>query len=184
MCHYLIVKMTTEFQFPWQFNFPPFFTIQPNLETKKIQLETWSTLIIDYCCSKKIQSINLNEMINESIFYNKKIDRQLNKDSLIIILDFMQTKGTIEWINKEKTDCFIYWKPIEEWCKIIYNWIKETGQLNTILTFYEILEENSNSPFHKMDQKLFVRILTHLNNQNKCEIIGDTDSLECGVKFY
>ena len=180
--------MTNEFNFPWQFNFPPFFTIQPNLETRKIQLETWSTLIIDYCCFKKIASLNLGKMINEPIFFNKKIDRQLTNESLQVILDFMQAKGTIEWMNKERTDCFIYWKTAEEWSSIIHNWAKETGQLNTTLTFYEILEEdmNSNQPFYKMDLKLFIKILNHLNSQAKAEIIGDPDSpdLSAGVKFY
>lgn len=178
--------MTSDFNFPWQFNFPPFFTIQPNLETRKIQLETWSTLIIDYCCFKKIASINTNKMINEPIFYNKKIDRQLSRESLLVILDYMQSRGSIEWANKEKTDCFIYWKTAEEWSQIIYGWVKETGQLNSILTFYEILEEDANSgrPFYKMDLKLFIRVLNHLNSQNKAEIIGEPESSDAGVKFY
>lgn len=178
--------MMSEFNFPWQFNFPPFFTIQPNLETRKIQLDTWSSLIIDYCCFKKLVSINLAKMINEPIFYNKKIDRQLNKESLMLILDYMQNRGSIEWMNKEKTDCFIYWKTAQEWSQIIYNWAKETGQLNTTLTFYEILEDDSNAkqPFYKLDHKLFVKVLNHLNGQGKAEIIGDPDSSDSGVKFY
>lgn len=178
--------MTSEFNFPWQFNFPPFFTIQPNLETRKIQLETWSSLIIDYCCHKKIATINVNKMINEPIFFNKKIDRQLNNESLNAILEFMQNRGSIEWTNKEKTDCFIYWKTAEEWSQIIYKWARETGQLNTTLTFYEILEEDSNSkqPFYKMDFRLFIKVLNRLNSQNRAEIIGDPDSMESGVKFF
>lgn len=52
-----------------------FYSIQPNLTTREKQLEAWSRLIIDYCQSQKIYSIDLDEIAKSELFYNSKLNR-------------------------------------------------------------------------------------------------------------
>ena len=37
-----------EFQWPWQYSFPPFFSIQPNLDTRGKQIDAWKNLVLSY----------------------------------------------------------------------------------------------------------------------------------------
>ncbi|GMF98714.1 hypothetical protein BVG19_g5218 [[Candida] boidinii] len=53
-------KSTKKFEFPSIYNFPPFFTKQPNLQTWESQLSHWIRLILKYCEFYKIYAINLD----------------------------------------------------------------------------------------------------------------------------
>ncbi|CAG5100182.1 Similar to Vps25: Vacuolar protein-sorting-associated protein 25 (Drosophila melanogaster) [Cotesia congregata] len=46
----------SEIEWPWQYSFPPFFTLQPHAETKEKQLSAWTSLVLNYYQSTK-QSI-------------------------------------------------------------------------------------------------------------------------------
>ncbi|CAK7209971.1 hypothetical protein SCUCBS95973_000627 [Sporothrix curviconia] len=37
------------FKFPHYYNYPPMFTLQPNLNTRRAQLDKWSSLVLAYC---------------------------------------------------------------------------------------------------------------------------------------
>ena len=36
-------------EWPWQYSFPPFFTLQPHAPTREKQLEEWKHLVLSYC---------------------------------------------------------------------------------------------------------------------------------------
>lgn len=42
-------RSSTSFKFPHYYNFPPMFTLQPNLNTRRAQLDKWSALVLAYC---------------------------------------------------------------------------------------------------------------------------------------
>ena len=66
------------FQWPWQYNFPPFFTIQPNSDTQAKQVEAWCELVLAYYKATKTYVMDVNEAQSSPIFYNRKINRILN----------------------------------------------------------------------------------------------------------
>ncbi|CAK7568731.1 MAG: hypothetical protein SEPTF4163_006733 [Sporothrix epigloea] len=37
------------FKFPHYYNYPPMFTLQPNLNSRRAQLDKWSSLVMSYC---------------------------------------------------------------------------------------------------------------------------------------
>ncbi|CAK7217776.1 hypothetical protein SBRCBS47491_003285 [Sporothrix bragantina] len=39
----------SSFKFPHYYNYPPMFTLQPNLNTRRAQLDKWSSLVLAYC---------------------------------------------------------------------------------------------------------------------------------------
>lgn len=59
----------------------------------------------------------------------------------------------------------------------MYEWAKSNGLLNTVETFFEIL--NANTEFKGMDIPMLIQCLRSLENSHKVEIIG-----EDGVKFF
>ena len=66
------------FQWPWQYHFPPFFTIQPNSDTQAKQIEAWCELVLAYHKAAKSYILDVNEAQSSPLFYNRKINRILH----------------------------------------------------------------------------------------------------------
>lgn len=175
--------MMTSFSYPWEYNFPPFFTIQPNLETRKAQFEAWRSLILDYCQHQNIHQLNLRDWLNKPPFYNATIDRRLDLDSFRLIINSLVEKKFAEWVGKDKETCLVYSRPPEQWAQVIYNYVKEKSLYNTIATFYELLEseETEGQEFHQLDETIFLKALKILEKQGKAAVI-EMDGNK-GVKF-
>lgn len=46
-----------------------------------------------------------------------------------------------EWIDGGgKTVAWVWWRRPEEWAGILADWVEATGQKNTVLTVYELIE--------------------------------------------
>lgn len=181
-------KSSSNFQYPWQYDFPPFFTIQPNLETRRAQLEAWRSLILDFCKHENIHQLNLRDWLNKAPFYNQTIDRRLSLESLRLIINSMVEKKYAEWLGgssgaKDKETCLIYARPPDQWAEIIYNYVKEMSLQNTILTFYELLEGDSTREreFHQLDEIILLKALKVLEKAGKAAVI-EMDGNK-GVKF-
>lgn len=169
------------FNYPWEFEFPPFFTIQPNLETRKAQLESWRCLILDYCQHHNIHQLHLRDCINKKPFYNEEIDRRLSLDSLKLIVNSLVEKKFAEWLSGDT--CLVYSRPPDQWAKIISDYVREKSLYNTVLTFYELLEGDSTEgkEFHHLDETIFLKALKILEKSGKAAII-EMDGHK-GVKF-
>lgn len=167
----------------WQYRFPPFFTIQPNLETRKVQLDAWSSLIVAYCKTNKVYRIDLKQALQQVPFQNATISRGLTMDGLITVLDDMKEKGQVEWCDKSKSSCYIYWNNPETWAKLIYDWAYNNGFINTVCTLYEIVsgDETKKEPFFGLDNDILKKSLYILEKQGKAAIISLDD--DGGVKF-
>lgn len=173
--------MTTNFTYPWEYNFPPFFTIQPNLETRKRQFEAWRSLILDFCQHNNIHQLHLRDCLNKQPFYNDTIERRLSLESLKLIINSLVERKSAEWLSDDS--CIIYARPPEQWAKIISDYVKEKSLYNMVLTFYELLEgdETSGREFHMLDETIFLKALKILEKSGKAAVI-EMDGHK-GVKF-
>jgi ESCRT-II complex subunit VPS25 len=61
---------------PAIYSFPPFFTLQPNSQTKEKQLASWLELVLAYCKTRKLSRFNLNNESESELFFNDKISRK------------------------------------------------------------------------------------------------------------
>jgi len=174
--------MSESAEFPWQHSFPPFYTLQPNLDSRKKQLEAWRSIILDYCQRKGLTSLDLREASNSELFNNTAIQRRLSDEALQAVFKELEEKGNLEWTDKSHTRCNIYWRSPDEWGTLIYNFIKQRGQTNTVCTLFEISEgpEVVGQPFHGLDEAVLLRSLQTLELQKKAEIFPGGE----GVKFF
>ncbi len=62
------------YKFPEYYNWPFFFTIQKNADTRLKQLLMWAKLINDFCKANKIWRISKSQFLN-SIGHNPGINR-------------------------------------------------------------------------------------------------------------
>ncbi|GFR90554.1 vacuolar protein-sorting-associated protein 25-like [Elysia marginata] len=155
-----------DFDWPWQYKFPPFFTIQPNIETRKKQLEAWCSLVLEYQRHTKQYALDVTEAQSSELFYNKQLNRNLT------------------WKDKSRRSCTLIWRTYAEWGKIIYNWIVSKSMTNTVCTLYELTsgEDSEGQEFHGLDKDVLIQALKTLESERKAELI-DFDGSE-GVKFF
>ncbi|XP_069809444.1 vacuolar protein-sorting-associated protein 25 [Dendropsophus ebraccatus] len=172
------------FEWPWQYNFPPFYTLQPNVDTRQKQLSAWSSLVLSYCRHNKLYTMNVMEIQESPLFNNKKIQRKLSLESVQVVLEELRKKGNLEWLDKNKTRFLIMWRRPDEWGKVIYQWVSKNGMTNSVFTLYELIsgDDTEGEEFHGLDEAMLLRSLEALQIEHKAEIITLNDSK--GVKFF
>ncbi|XP_076810130.1 vacuolar protein-sorting-associated protein 25-like [Clavelina lepadiformis] len=171
----------SKFEWPWQYEFPPFFTLQCNADTKAKQIETWCELLLAYCRHHKLFRLQINDMLISPLFYNQKINRKFSAENVLEILDVLKKKGNVEWDDKNKTSCVVLWRTVTQWSDIIYTWAAKAGYINTVCTLHEITQgiNTTQEEFHGLEDWLLLRTLRLLESKGKAELIGEE-----GVKFF
>ncbi|XP_021955956.1 vacuolar protein-sorting-associated protein 25 isoform X2 [Folsomia candida] len=165
---------------PAHYNFPPFFTLQPNRETQAKQLSIWIQLIKDYASKTRLFSIDHSH----PIFTNTEISRSLTQEGISTIFDEMIRTSQGEYVDASKKDrIFIWWQSKEVWAKVLMQSAEKGGLLNSVATIYELL--NDHTPLEGMEEAMLVKVLKVLEASGKCEVMGGAagGSVE-GVKFF
>ncbi|XP_042199289.1 vacuolar protein-sorting-associated protein 25 [Callorhinchus milii] len=172
------------FPWPWQYNFPPFFTLQPNVNTQHKQLAAWCSVVLAYFRYHKLHQLDVLEAQESQLFNNKRIQRKLSTEAIQVVLEDLRKKGNLEWIDKNKTRCLIMWRRPEEWGKLVYQWVSKNGMTNSVFTLYELSngDDTEGEEFHGLEEWLLIRALQALQSEHKAEIISLNDSK--GVKFF
>ncbi|XP_011500950.1 PREDICTED: vacuolar protein-sorting-associated protein 25 [Ceratosolen solmsi marchali] len=174
----------SEMDWPWQYSFPPFFTLQPHAETKAKQIAAWKNLILNYCRITKQTILDIRDIYNSPLFNNSDINRKLPLDVVSIILEELTKTGNANYLDKSKHRWIISWHTVEEWADIIYSWVQENGFIGSVCTFYELTQGDDiiNQEFYGLDNEVLVRALRILEMSKKAElIIFDNNE---GVKFF
>ncbi|WKX89209.1 hypothetical protein Q1695_008678 [Nippostrongylus brasiliensis] len=162
------------FKWPWQYDFPPFFTLQHTLVTREKQLETWASLVIDYTQHNKIYTLDVAEVANSELFYNQKLNRRLSPEGIRAVFDYLEQKKHVEWIDIVKTRCHIYWRRPDEWAALIYSWAVSNGLLNTPCTLYEIAhgDDTVQESFYGLEKDVLVKALRSLELQRRAQLMN------------
>lgn len=178
---------------PWQYDFPPFFTLQPNENTRLKQLQSWCELVLNYCKHNRIFRLNIIDYQSSELFQNKKIDRKLSIEFIQQIIEELKKSCRAEWVIEtpskkqqiQTNNCIILWNTLDEWAKLIYDEVNNRGLQNTVCTYYELIEsdEYSKSVIFKLDTLIMRKALGILQKQGKAEIIK-LDEYNEGVKFF
>ncbi|KAL2865489.1 ESCRT-II subunit protein VPS25 [Aspergillus lucknowensis] len=183
---------STSFPFPRRYAFPPFFTLQPNSNTRAVQLQRWSNLIQSWCRHHRIYKISLVEAIESPLFRNAELRKQLSLSDARTVLDWMSKADEeggggrrAEWVDgANKGMAWIWWRRPEEWAGVIAEWVENTGQKNVVLTVYELLEGDAtiSQEWHGMDPEVMFKSLNILVKQGKAQVFGSEG--QEGVKFF
>lgn len=173
-----------DIEWPWQYSFPPFFTLQPHPETRAKQVTAWKNLILTYCQKTKTYVIDVREASQFQLFNNSTINRKLEHNVIVSILTELEKHGNAAPLDKAKNRWEIYWHTLEEWASTIYEYISNRGMQNTVVTLYELGqgEDAQGEEFYGIQQDVLVKVLRVLERERKCEVILDDDVQ--GVKFF
>ncbi|KAI1616667.1 WNK lysine deficient protein kinase [Exophiala viscosa] len=176
-----------EFVFPRSYNFPPFFSPQPNALTLQAQLKKWSLFLQRYCKHHHIFKLTIIEALDTPLFHNSTLKKRLSLKDAKAVIDYMASKEgdeRAEWLGSEKSEAWIWWRKPEEWATLIATWVEDTGQKGTVLTLYELVEGEATEKqeFHGLDMDVLRKSLNTLVKKGKAQVFGTGD--QQGVKFF
>lgn len=133
-------------------------------------------------------TINVNESAFP-LFNNESLKRRISPEMIVTILQRLEESGHAQPRdkNKRRQEWLIYWHTLEEYGNILYDWIQETGQTNTVCTLFELTNSNDGESsvaeeFIDMDEAVLLLVLKELEEKSKCELINMDGSY--GVKFF
>ncbi|TEB22013.1 ESCRT-II complex, vps25 subunit [Coprinellus micaceus] len=167
---------------------PPFFTKQPNPATEAIVIEQWSKLILSYARHRKLFMLRVDDAETpggewDEVLRNERINRRLPPTHLESILTAMVVKGVAAYEPAKQTrSVLLYWRLPEEWAEVLHQWATSTGQMNTIMTYYEITEPAVPSPLSNIPIPLLRKAIAILAKTNRAQVIAIADGE--GVRFF
>jgi ESCRT-II complex subunit VPS25 len=132
-------------------------------------LEDWKDLILDYCRTLVKHVLSVSELQTVKPFANSDINKKLSQEQLIKIFDIMQEKGLARWLDDNKIRVHVYYKTIEEWAELMYNYLMKTGKAAEILTLFELQhmkQEWSSLPLESIRELISVLI-----NRNQAKYV-------------
>lgn len=116
----------------------------------------WSDYLVKWAKFLIIHLISVAELMQKNPF------DKLSEVALRDILEYMNSKSTIKWWDKDKTLVRIYWRSLEDWCELIYRWALETGRLD--FTLFELMDEKEDfSSLPSEDIKEIMKIMVKKN---------------------
>ncbi|XP_066597057.1 vacuolar protein-sorting-associated protein 25 [Prorops nasuta] len=173
-----------EIEWPWQYSFPPFYTLQPHAETKEKQLTAWKSLVLEYYRCTKQSIVDIREIHSTPLFNNTSINRKLPSEVVLLVLEELARSGNASPLDKTKQRWLVYWHTLEEWGDIIYTWAQENGFIGSVCTFYELTQgdDTTEQEFHGLDTEVLIRSLRTLEASKKVELMLFDENQ--GVKFF
>ncbi|KIK04571.1 hypothetical protein K443DRAFT_411620 [Laccaria amethystina LaAM-08-1] len=180
--------ITTGFLLPSIHSAPPFFTQQPNPSTQSIATEQWVRLILTYARHRKLFVLRVEDTETGGsdwgeILRNERINRKVLPSHLSSILEAMVAKNVAAYDPPKQTrSVLLYWRLPEEWADVLHEWATSTGQLNTILTFYDITDPPIESPLSNIPVPLLRKAIAILVKSGRAQSIGVADGE--GVRFF
>ncbi|OSX64345.1 hypothetical protein POSPLADRAFT_1045422 [Postia placenta MAD-698-R-SB12] len=166
---------------------PPFFTLQPKAETQALVTEQWTRLILSYARHRRLFYLRVEDAEPpgsdwDEVLRNDRINRRLPPSHLSYILDDMVSKNKAMYEPVKQTrSVLLFWRLPEEWAEVLHDWASSTAQLNTILTFFEIVEPPVPSQLSGIPDTLLRRAISILTKTNRAQVIAVSDGE--GVRF-
>jgi len=167
---------------------PPFFTLQPNLQTQTTQTGHWMRLILTYARHRNLYMLRIEDAEVsggdwDEILRNEQIDRRMQPEHLSIILSTLVAQGSAFWEPPgQSRSVILYWRSPEDWAELLHSWAISTGQLNTIMTFFEITEPPVPSQLSGVPLPILRRAISILAKTGRAQTIEISDGE--GVRFF
>ncbi|PIL24802.1 hypothetical protein GSI_12688 [Ganoderma sinense ZZ0214-1] len=166
---------------------PPFFTQQPSPSSRKIATDNWTRLILSYARHQKLFVLRTEDADIpggewDDVLSNPRINRKIRAPHLAAVIAHMVATDQAVYDPPNQTSAvLLYWRTPEEWAQVLYDWASSTGHLNTIMTFYEIVEPPVPSPLSDLPLPILRKAIAVLAKSSRAQVIAVADGE--GVRF-
>ncbi|KAI6130172.1 ESCRT-II complex subunit-domain-containing protein [Pisolithus croceorrhizus] len=158
-----------------------FFTEQPNPTTQSVFADNWIRLILSYARHRRLFILRVEDAEVaggdwDEILRNERINRRVLPSHLNSLISAMVSRNLAYYEPPKQTrSVILLWRLPEEWADVLHSWGTATGQLNTILTLYEITDPPVPSPLSGMPLSLLRRAIAILTRSGRAQLIGVAD---------
>jgi len=132
----------------WMYNVPS------RKEDVDLWANEWSDYLLEWTENKKVHVMSLATFIGEPPFR----DLRDKVESFRKIGGVLVEKEVAEWRDRKKRQLRVYWKPLEDWADLIYQWAIKTGKLR--LDVKSIVIQESDEDFASLPEKDLHIVLT------------------------
>ena len=94
-------------------------------EDNELWAGEWADYMLEWTENKKVHVLSLATFISEPPFK----DLRNKVDSFKTIAEVLVDKEVAEWRDRKKRQLRVYWRPLEDWTDILYQWALKTGKL-------------------------------------------------------
>lgn len=105
----------------------------------------WSNFIMEYARINLKHIIHIEEERSKYPFNNKQSKKRLDREQLETIGDYIVAQEMGIWWDKKKIRLRLYWRTLDEWADIIYEWSIKTGRAagaERVMTMLDIQDAN------------------------------------------
>jgi ESCRT-II complex subunit VPS25 len=181
-------KAQEDYVFPAIYQFPPFYTLQPQPETREKQLRMWCDFVLSYCSHHKLSQVDTERLISvrSPLICNVALQRMLKPETVALIFGRLVEMKRAERLSHSTSVYFVYYYTPEEWADRIYRWASDHGFLDSVVTAYEIQhgDLSQDQEFFGLDSEMVMKALQVLEKRKKAQVFQGSSSEEHGVKFF
>lgn len=125
----------------------------------------WADFLLQWTEHNAVHILSLATFIAESPFK----DLRSKVDSFKMIAQVLIEKEVAEWSDRRKRQLRVYWRPLEDWADLIYEWALKTGKLR--LDVKSIVIQESGENFAKLPEKDLYVVLALMVEKKQAEWI-------------
>jgi hypothetical protein len=134
-------------QTEWMYGIPP------REEDRDMWAEEWSDFVLRWMEAQDVHVLSVTAFIKEPPFND--ITNKI--DSFKLIGGVLVQKEIAEWLDRNRRQLRVYWRFLEDWVDIIYDWALKSGKLRLDVKSIVIQEEDYS--FAKLPEKDLHRVL-------------------------
>jgi len=130
----------------------------------------WSNFIMEYARINIKHIIHIEEERAKYPFNNKPVKKRLARKQLQQIGNYIVAQEMGIWWDKKKIRLRLYWRTLDEWADIIYEWNIKTGRAagaERVMTLYDI--QQANQPWSTIPQEDLRRIFDIMDDKGYIE---------------
>lgn len=119
----------------------------------------WSNFIMEYARINIKHIIHIEEERAKYPFNNKTSKKKLDREQLQEIGDYIVAQEMGIWWDKKKIRLRLYWRTLDEWADIIYEWSIKTGRAASaerVMTLFDV--QNAGQTWSTIPQEDLKRI--------------------------
>lgn len=158
---------------------PPFYTLQPNLDTRSQQLNLWAQVFLQYAQKHRIfiaTSHDFNELTRSS-----EINRALNEEFKQTLFEYLVKN---KHAHRDGESYMIFWKKPDAWGEQVFRWAIDNGRVGSVETVEGLVsgDETTREEFYGIPVNYMMIILKSLEKSRKIEMFEIGEGM--AVKFF
>ena len=160
-------------------SWPPFYTLQPNLDTQAQQLNLWAQVLLEFAKKNKIYVGTVENF--SRITRNTEINRSLSEEFKENLLNYMKKQ---KFVHAEGKSLLFFWQKPETWAESIHKWAVDSGRVGSVETVEGLVsgDETNSEEFYGMPVNYAIYVLKTLEKSRKAEMFQVGEAY--AVKFF